>query len=85
MPSPPFPSAHPPLSRYTATLVLSLSAMAATAAPDTTFAQGNVLATPIIAVDSADPVAVLVSRLDLERYKATIKGLTQFGDRRQGT
>jgi hypothetical protein len=33
----------------------------------------------------ADPVKVLVSRLDLERYKATIKGLTQFGDRRQGT
>lgn len=32
-----------------------------------------------------DPVAVLVGRLDLERYKATIKGLTQFGDRRQGT
>src|SRR5262245_31070140 len=32
-----------------------------------------------------DPVAVLVSRLDLERYKSTIKGLTQFGDRRQGT
>ncbi len=27
----------------------------------------------------------MVSRLDLERYKATIKGLTQFGDRRQGT
>jgi hypothetical protein len=26
-----------------------------------------------------------VSRLDLERYKQTIKGLTQFGDRRQGT
>jgi hypothetical protein len=24
-------------------------------------------------------------RLDLEKYKATIKGLTQFGDRRQGT
>jgi hypothetical protein len=32
-----------------------------------------------------DPVAQLVGRLDLERYKATIKGLTQFGDRRQGT
>ena len=32
-----------------------------------------------------DPVAQLVSRLDLEQYKATIKGLTQFGDRRQGT
>jgi hypothetical protein len=26
-----------------------------------------------------------VKRLDLDRYKATIKGLTQFGDRRQGT
>jgi hypothetical protein len=32
-----------------------------------------------------DPVCTLVGRLDLERYKATIKGLTQFGDRRQGT
>jgi hypothetical protein len=30
-------------------------------------------------------VRTLVGRLDLERYKATIKGLTQFGDRRQGT
>lgn len=30
-------------------------------------------------------VTTLVSRLDLERYKGTIKGLTQFGDRRQGT
>jgi hypothetical protein len=26
-----------------------------------------------------------VARLDLERYKTTIKGLTQFGDRQQGT
>jgi Peptidase family M28 len=33
----------------------------------------------------ADPVKVLVGRLDLERYKGTLKGLTQFGDRRQGT
>jgi len=33
----------------------------------------------------ADPVAILVGHLDLEKYKATIKGLTQFGDRRQGT
>ena len=32
-----------------------------------------------------DPVKAIVGRLDLERYKATIKGLTQFGDRRQGT
>ena len=34
---------------------------------------------------NADPVRILVGRLDLEKYKATIKGLTQFGDRRQGT
>jgi Peptidase family M28 len=27
----------------------------------------------------------MVARLDLVKYKATIKGLTQFGDRRQGT
>src|SRR5437762_6283940 len=33
-----------------------------------------------------DPtIKALVDRLDLEKYKATIKGLTQFGDRRQGT
>jgi hypothetical protein len=34
---------------------------------------------------AADPIKTMVDRLDLERYKATIKGLTQFGDRRQGT
>ncbi|MEO8300983.1 MAG: M20/M25/M40 family metallo-hydrolase [Rhizomicrobium sp.] len=33
----------------------------------------------------ADPVRLLTERLDLEKYKATIKSLTQFGDRRQGT
>ncbi|KQW89080.1 peptidase M28 [Massilia sp. Root418] len=33
----------------------------------------------------ADPVAHLVGQLDLEKYKATIKSLTRFGDRRQGT
>ncbi len=33
----------------------------------------------------ADPVSTLVGQLDLEKYKATIKGLTAFGDRRQGT
>ncbi|MEP7001181.1 MAG: M28 family peptidase [bacterium] len=32
-----------------------------------------------------DPVRILAARLDLDRYKATIKGLTKFGDRRQGT
>jgi hypothetical protein len=37
------------------------------------------------ATSSNDPVKLLVSRLDLERYKATIKALTRFGDRQQGT
>jgi hypothetical protein len=32
-----------------------------------------------------DPIRTMVARLELEKYKATIKGLTQFGDRRQGT
>ena len=49
----------------------------------TTLAQTpSVLAAP---ADSADPARQLVARLDLDRYKATIKSLTQFGDRRQGT
>jgi hypothetical protein len=34
---------------------------------------------------ASDQIKVLVSRLDLEKYKETIRGLTQFGDRRQGT
>src|SRR5437899_12340365 len=40
------------------------------------------LATPAFA---QDPVKLLVDRLELEKYKSTIKGLTQFGDRREGT
>src|SRR5438445_13739836 len=50
-----------------------------------------VLAMPSVAPAQADsttgpdPIGQLVARLDLERYKATIKGLTRFGDRRQGT
>jgi len=49
------------------------------------------VASPVASQDTTgaaaapDPVARLVARLDLERYKATLKGLTQFGDRRQGT
>ena len=41
--------------------------------------------TPPAPPAAPDPVTTLVERLDLEKYKATIKGLTQFGDRRQGT
>src|SRR5256886_11685244 len=43
------------------------------------------LAPTVAAAQGADPIARLVARLELEQYKATIKGLTQFGDRRQGT
>jgi hypothetical protein len=32
-----------------------------------------------------DPIKVLVGRLELGGYKETIRGLTKFGDRRQGT
>ena len=32
-----------------------------------------------------EDVRAMVARLDLEKYKATVQGLTQFGDRRQGT
>jgi hypothetical protein len=32
-----------------------------------------------------DPIKTIVDRLDLEKYKATIKELARFGDRRQGT
>ena len=51
-----------------------------------TFAQsGGVTVSHGQVETSSDPLKILVDRLDLERYKATIKGLTQFGDRRQGT
>src|SRR5438270_3363545 len=52
--------------------------LAALAMPAVAPAQGDSTPAP-------DPIAQLVARLDLERYKATIKGLTNFGDRRQGT
>jgi hypothetical protein len=41
-------------------------------------------AAPRLTPPDAD-IAAMVGRLELEQYKATIKGLTQFGDRRQGT
>jgi sugar lactone lactonase YvrE len=51
--------------------VLLVGAMALQAAP--------------ASAQEADPIATMVQRLELEKYKATLKGLTQFGDRRQGT
>jgi len=52
-------------------LILGLSSM---------FALACVAQSPV-----SDSVKVLVGRLDLDKYKATIRGLTQFGDRREGT
>jgi hypothetical protein len=41
---------------------------------------------PPTAVQPApDPIRTMVGRLDLEKYKATLRGLQRFGDRRQGT
>ena len=48
----------------------------------------RVLFMTVLAQQSPEPVddvGTLVSRLDLGQYKATLRGLTRFGDRRQGT
>lgn len=55
------------------------------ACPETFQGQTGAAAQAGAANTADDPVRMLVGRLDLEKYKATIKGLTQFGDRRQGT
>ena len=68
----------------TSTILAACSLAASLAVP--ALAQSGNPAAAAAAPDSAnDPVRILVSRLELERYKGTIKGLTQFGDRRQGT
>lgn len=61
------------------TLMMTMMAVVAAAA---LHGQG---AAPQASTKPLPAVQTLVSRLDLERYKATVKGLTQFGDRRQGT
>lgn len=65
-------------------LLPRVTALALTLAASTVHAQ-TLLPSTSAPIDTADPVALMVSRLDLEKYKATIKGLTVFGDRRQGT
>jgi len=50
------------------------------------FAQNAAVApSATLATTSVDAAGILVGRLGLESYKSTIRGLTQFGDRRQGT
>ena len=65
------------------TLIKNMAAGLVAALPALACAQSATQASASLA--SVDPIAVLVGRLDLESYKATIKGLTQFGDRREGT
>jgi hypothetical protein len=57
-------------------------AMVAVAALCTASVNGQAPAKPPA---QPDPVQTIVSRLSLDRYKATLKGLAQFGDRREGT
>src|SRR5215813_6149397 len=64
--------------------IIPISICLAGSVPNVLAQQGGaVAATSLPGPD--DPIKALVDRLDLEKYKATIKGLTQFGDRRQGT
>ncbi len=70
------------MSRWMCTLIRATFLLAASALLTAIPAPGQTLS----AVPSAvDPVRVMVGRLDLERYKAILRGLQQFGDRRQGT
>jgi hypothetical protein len=60
-------------------LIISFALIVSVCLPQRPQAQAPAAGAP------APDVTALVTRLDLERYKATVKGLTQFGDRRQGT
>src|SRR5205085_2269179 len=71
-----------PLMRSTVSSIVAIVALIAlTGAP--ALAQSDTAAAPLDT--GRTEIKNMVARLELERYKATIKGLTQFGDRRQGT
>jgi hypothetical protein len=69
--------------RVKPSVVASLITIAVVGAP--VRAQSGAAPAAPAADNAADPIKTMVARLDLEKYKATIKGLTAFGDRRQGT
>jgi hypothetical protein len=73
--------------RSSTLLLAGLAGGALLALPGTrVHAQSPVAPAAASSADSAaDPIQRIVARLDLERYKRTIKELTRFGDRRQGT
>lgn len=46
---------------------------------------GGIVGPISLQTPAPDPIRTLVGNLELEKYKATLKGLAQFGDRQQGT
>jgi hypothetical protein len=75
-------SARTPARRSLALLTLASALAASALAPA---GAQTIAPAPVPAPPALDAISVLVGQLDLEKYKATIKGLTRFGDRRQGT
>jgi hypothetical protein len=66
-------------------LIASVAALALAACGPSADQASTKDAAPVQAEAASDTIPMLVGRLDLERYKAMIKGLTQFGDRLHGT
>jgi Peptidase family M28 len=74
------------MMRLAATFSIFALACAHSAANTPAVTPATAAAVVAIGPDSSNPaIEKMVSRLELENYKATVKGLTQFGDRRQGT
>jgi len=71
--------------RVTPLLAVTLGLAAALATPVTPARAQGAGGQASAAAPADDPIATLVGRLTLDQYKANIKGLTNFGDRRQGT
>lgn len=72
--------------RPTSSIIASLALISALGIPVASVAGQDAAPPPRAQADTApDVIKDMVTRLSLEKYKATIKGLTQFGDRRQGT
>ena len=70
--------------RLAPTFILASLATIVACTPSTTSTAATA-PQPVAAPIDTVSIRALVGQLDLEKYKATIKGLTQFGDRRQGT
>jgi hypothetical protein len=73
------------ISTVLAAVVVSVVIVHGMARPIPLLAQRNPAPQAGTPPAQTDAIRTLVGRLDLEKYKATIKVLAQFGDRRQGT